>query len=47
MSQKFSLYEQLTVAQNIAFFGGIYGLRGERMAARRAFVLEMAGLKGR
>lgn len=47
MSQKFSLYEHLTVAQNIAFFGGIYGLRGERMAARRAFVLEMAGLKGR
>ena len=47
MSQRFSLYEQLTVAQNIAFFGGIYGLRGERMAARRAFVLEMAGLKGR
>lgn len=47
MSQKFSLYEHLTVAQNIAFFGGIYGLRGGRMAARRAFVLEMAGLKGR
>ena len=47
MSQKFSLYEQLTVAQNIAFFGGIHGLRGERMAARRAFVLEMAGLEGR
>lgn len=47
MSQRFSLYEQLTVAQNIAFFGGIYGLRGERMAARRAFVLEMAGLEDR
>ena len=47
MSQKFSLYEHLTVAQNISFFGGIYGLRGEQMAARRAFVLEMAGLTGR
>ena len=47
MSQRFSLYEQLTVAQNIAFFGGIYGLRRERMTVRRAFVLEMAGLKGR
>lgn len=47
MSQRFSLYEQLTVAQNITFFGGIYGLRRERMTARRAFVLEMAGLKGR
>ena len=47
MSQRFSLYEHLTVAQNIAFFGGIYGLRGKRMAARRDFVLEMAGLRGR
>jgi ABC-2 type transport system ATP-binding protein len=47
MSQRFSLYELLTVDQNIRFFGGLYGLRGERFAARRAFVLEMAGLKGR
>jgi ABC-2 type transport system ATP-binding protein len=47
MSQKFSLYELLTVDQNIAFFGGVYGLRGERLAARRRFVLEMAGLAGR
>ena len=37
----------LTVDQNIAFFGGIYGLKGERLAARRAFILEMAGLRGR
>jgi len=47
MSQRFSLYEKLTVDQNIAFFGGIYGLGRERLAARRATVLEMAGLKGR
>ncbi|MBI2188699.1 MAG: ABC transporter ATP-binding protein [Acidobacteria bacterium] len=47
MSQRFSLYEKLTVDQNIAFFAGIYGLRGERFAARRAFALEMAGLRGR
>ena len=47
MSQRFSLYEALTVDQNVAFFGGIYGLRGERFAARRQFVLEMAGLQGR
>jgi len=47
MSQKFSLYEKLTVDQNITFFGGIYGLTGDRFAARRAFVLEMAGLRGR
>ncbi|MET0214260.1 MAG: ABC transporter ATP-binding protein, partial [Vicinamibacterales bacterium] len=47
MSQRFSLYEKLTVDQNIAFFGGIYGLSAERLAARRAFVLDMAGLGGR
>jgi len=47
MSQRFSLYETLTVDQNIAFFGGIYGLSRDGLAARRAFVLEMAGLRGR
>jgi ABC-2 type transport system ATP-binding protein len=47
MSQRFSLYEQLTVDQNIEFFGGIYGLRGSAFEARRQFVLEMAGLEGR
>jgi ABC-2 type transport system ATP-binding protein len=47
MSQRFSLYEKLTVDQNIRFFGGIYGLDGDRLAHRRAFVLEMAGLRGR
>jgi ABC-2 type transport system ATP-binding protein len=47
MSQRFSLYELLTVDQNIQFFGGVYGLRPARLADRRAFVLEMAGLKGR
>ena len=47
MSQRFSLYEKLTVDQNIAFFAGIYGLSGDRLAARREFALEMAGLRGR
>ncbi len=47
MSQKFSLYEPLTVDQNIRFFGGIYGLSGDGLDARRRFVLEMAGLQGR
>lgn len=47
MSQRFSLYEKLTVDQNIAFFSGVYGLRREAAAARREFVLEMAGLRGR
>jgi len=47
MSQRFSLYELLTVDQNIEFFGGVYGLNPEKLSARRQFVLEMAGLKGR
>ena len=47
MSQRFSLYERLTVDQNIAFYGGVYGLSGARLAARRAFVIDMAGLKGK
>jgi ABC-2 type transport system ATP-binding protein len=47
MSQKFSLYELLTVDQNIAFFGGVYGLNPSKLAERRRFVIEMAGLAGR
>jgi ABC-2 type transport system ATP-binding protein len=47
MSQRFSLYERLTVDQNIRFFGGIYGLSRDTLDARRRFVLEMAGLQGR
>jgi len=47
MSQRFSLYESLTVDENIRFFGGVYGLDRDRLAARREFVLEMAGLRGR
>jgi ABC-2 type transport system ATP-binding protein len=47
MSQRFSLYELLTVDQNITFFGGIYGLAGDRLEERRAAILDMAGLRGR
>ena len=47
MSQKFSLYQTLTVDQNIQFFGALYGLSDDRMTARKKFVLEMAGLAGR
>jgi ABC-2 type transport system ATP-binding protein len=47
MSQRFSLYEALTVDQNIRFFGGIYGLSGDRFEQRRRFVIDMAGLHGR
>ena len=47
MSQRFSLYEDLTVAENIRFFGGAYGLARKAVDARLAWVLEMAGLEGR
>jgi ABC-2 type transport system ATP-binding protein len=47
MSQRFSLYESLTVDQNIRFFGGIYGLDRRAFDARRRFVLDIAGLHGR
>ncbi len=47
MSQRFSLYERLTVDQNIRFFAGIYGLAGARLEQRRQFVIDMAGLQGR
>jgi ABC-2 type transport system ATP-binding protein len=47
MSQRFSLYEKLTVDENIRFFGGLYGLDGRRLEARRAFALDIAGLRGR
>jgi ABC-2 type transport system ATP-binding protein len=47
MSQRFSLYNDLTVAENLAFFGGIYGVRGKRFSQRAQYVLDMAGLSER
>jgi len=47
MSQKFSLYTDLTVEENIALFGGLYGVTGERLERRQAWVLKMAGLVGK
>jgi ABC-2 type transport system ATP-binding protein len=47
MSQRFSLYELLTVDQNIRFYAGLYGLDRARLDRRRRFALEMAGLSGR
>jgi ABC-2 type transport system ATP-binding protein len=47
MSQKFSLYDDLKVDENIDFFSGIYGVPRERRAERKAYVLRMAGLEER
>ena len=44
MSQKFSLYEDLTVEENIDFYSGIYRIPREKRKARKDWVLEMAGL---
>jgi ABC-2 type transport system ATP-binding protein len=45
MSQLFSLYGDLTVEENIAFFSGLYSVPRERRPGRRDWVLEMAGLE--
>src|SRR5215831_16556275 len=45
MSQKFSLYDDLTVEENIEFFGGVYGVGGAELSRRRDYVLHMAGLE--
>lgn len=47
MSQKFSLYDDLAVIENLNFFGGIYGLENSRLRERRAWAIQMAGLVGR
>ena len=44
MSQRFSLYEDLTVEENIDFYSGIYCIPADRKAARKAWALQMAGL---
>ncbi len=45
MSQKFSLYDDLSVKENIEFFAGVYGVSAEKFPARLDFVLKMADLE--
>ena len=47
MSQKFSLYDDLTVEENIEFFSRIYGVPGELRTERKEYVLRIAGLTDR
>ena len=45
MSQKFSLYEDLTVVENINFYGGIYGLTNNEIKEKRTQLIEQLGLQ--
>lgn len=47
MSQRFSLYNDLAVEENINFFGGVYGIEGELLTERKKWVLEISNLKGK
>ncbi len=47
MSQRFSLYPDLTVKENIEFYGGVYGLSSSELKDRFDWVVEVADLKGR
>jgi len=46
MSQRFSLYDELTGNENLTFFGMAYGLKGARLARRRDEAIEIVGMRG-
>ena len=47
MSQKFSLYDDLTIEENLDFFAGVYGVTPEEIAEKKGWVLEFSGLAGK
>jgi ABC-2 type transport system ATP-binding protein len=47
MSQKFTLFRDLTVEENLRFYAGVYGLSAQQYADQRAYILQMADLVGR
>ena len=47
MSQKFSLYDDLSIRENLEFFAGAYSIPENERAEKRAWVLEFSGLEGR
>lgn len=47
MSQRFSLYDDLTVQENLSFYSSVYGVVGKQARLREGELLELAGLRGR
>ncbi len=47
MSQKFSLYDDLTIVENLDFFGGVYGVPSEELKEKERWVLDFSGLEGK
>ncbi|HXR09419.1 MAG TPA: ATP-binding cassette domain-containing protein, partial [Candidatus Acidoferrales bacterium] len=47
MSQKFSLYDDLSIAENLDFFGGVYGVPPEQLKEKERWVLDFSGLEGK
>jgi len=47
MSQRFSLYEDLTIRENIQFYGGIYGLTDERIKEKTSLLIKQLHLEGK
>jgi ABC-2 type transport system ATP-binding protein len=47
MSQKFSLYDDLTIDENLDFFGGVYGVASEELVEKKKWVMAFSGLEGK